>query len=67
MACTLPLRAPCTNTTSRSVFFSTALSMLTSGVRPTPPLISTTGVVASMSTWKAPNGGVILTTSPVWT
>jgi len=31
------------------------------------PLMRTTGVVASMSTWKSPNGGAILTTSPVLT
>ena len=32
------------------IFSRIAFSMLTSGVKPTPPLIKTTGVVAAMST-----------------
>jgi hypothetical protein len=49
IACTLLLRAPCTNTTSRPGQRITRLSMLIIGVSPTPPLISTTDVLASTS------------------
>jgi hypothetical protein len=41
-------------------------TMLTIGVRPTPPLSSTTGRVGCSARKKSPAGGVADSTSPTW-